>query len=180
MGALAASPHRGPDATGRLPAAEAPAGRRGLRKPPEQVNWVIIQVFNHQGNEPREGIFFNLQVIQKRTADAHFFQGHVRVAAVQKALDLRADVQGQSLSPLDLLWIQRCPGAIELLQSVLNTIQTSRKSLFRRSVLTNCCGAVIFGLSKNYLGFEMSLKCTGSGCKKTFNVFGQKPQQTVT
>lgn len=75
-------------------------------------------------------------------------------------MDLRANVQGQSLSPLDLLWIQRCPGAIELLQSVLNTIQTSKKSLFSSSVLTNCCGAVIFGLSKNYLSFEMSLKCT--------------------
>lgn len=103
-----------------------------------------------------EAEYFYLQVIQKRTSDAHFLQGHVRVTAVQKALDLRADVQGQSLSPPDLLWVQRCPGAIELLQSVLNTVQRSKKSLFRTSALTNCCGAVIFGLSKNHLCFEMS------------------------
>lgn len=71
----------------------------------------------------------HLQVVQERTSDAHFSQGHVGVPAVQEALDLSADVESQSLSSLDLLWRQRCPGVIELLQSVLNRIQTSRESL---------------------------------------------------
>lgn len=37
-------------------------------------------------------VFVYLQIIQKRTSEVHLSQGHVRVTAVQKALDLSADV----------------------------------------------------------------------------------------
>ncbi|KAF3852381.1 hypothetical protein F7725_005736 [Dissostichus mawsoni] len=50
-----------------------------------------------------------LQVVQKRSSEVHFSQRHVGQAAVQEALDLRADVQRQRLSPLDLSWSQSRP-----------------------------------------------------------------------
>lgn len=54
---------------------------------------------------------------------------------MQEALDLSADVQSQSLSPVDLMWSQRCPGVIELLQSVLDNIQKTTM------VVSSCCRA---------------------------------------
>lgn len=66
------------------------------------------------------GAYLYLQIIQQRSSEAHFSQGHVGMTAVQKALDLSADVQSQRLSPLDLLWTQCCPCVIVLLQPLLN------------------------------------------------------------
>lgn len=62
-----------------------------------------------------------LQVVQQRAAEAHLAQRHVWVAAVQKTLDLSADVHSQGLSSLDLGGSQGGPRVVELLQPVLNT-----------------------------------------------------------
>ena len=63
-----------------------------------------------------------LKVVHQRTSETHFSQRHVGVAAVQEALDLRADVQSQSLSSLDLMWSECCPRVIVLLQPLLHTV----------------------------------------------------------
>lgn len=62
-----------------------------------------------------------LQIIQQRTAECHITQRHVWVTAVQKTLDLSADVQSNRLSPLHLLGRERRPCVVVLLQTLLNS-----------------------------------------------------------
>lgn len=94
---LAAFPLPGRDATETLPAVEAPVDTHGLRWPPEvKNNPDIIAVKSCRSKTSGMRIpvvFVYLQIIQKRTSEVHLSQGHVRMTAVQKALDLSADVQ---------------------------------------------------------------------------------------
>ena len=64
-------------------------------------------------------LWANLQVVQQGASQAHLPQRHVRVAGVEEALDLRADVQSQGLNPAHLHWTQLCSRVVELQQALL-------------------------------------------------------------
>lgn len=153
---LAAFPPRGPDATGRLPAAEAPAGRRGPRKPPEQVSRVTIQVFITK--EMKRGGVFLPAGCPEENPRCSFLPGACQGGGCAESLGPPCRCPGPEPEPAG-------PPAEPTLPWCDRTAAVGPKqfkqagSLFRTSVFTSCCGAVIFGLSKNYLSFEMSLKC---------------------
>jgi len=84
-------------------------------------NWVPLHVFPTPPSTECICIRLraNLQVVQQGAAQAHLPQRHVRVAGVEEALDLRADVQRQGLSPAHLHGAQRRARVVELLQAIL-------------------------------------------------------------
>lgn len=67
----------------------------------------------------------DLQVVQEGAAQVHLAQGHVGVATVQETLNLSADVHSQGLSSLDLGGSEGGPRVVELLEPILNNIQSA-------------------------------------------------------